>query len=144
MMNHTPAMALCMLLALTLHALPARAECDPKKNCPYGPGIADRWDKGHKLEAKGDYVAAIKEYELALAAAKKITRKDLDKKQVDILRACAANGSLARLDGAKAGLAVIAKDKSARKTAAERAEQVFRITEEEFDRKQPEVASACP
>lgn len=142
-MKFAPLFALLALAFATL-ALPAHADCDPKKNCPYGPGIAERWEKGQKLEAKGDYAGAIKEYEQALAASKKLTRKDLDKKQVDTLRACAANGSTARLEGAKAGLAALAKDKTAKKYAAERVEQVFRITTEEFDRKQPELASACP
>lgn len=143
-MKIVPALSLACLLALSLTSLSARAECDPKKNCPFGPGVADRWEKGSKLESKGDYAAAIKEYEQALAASKKITRKDLEKKQVEVLRACATNGSQARLEGAKAGAAVLAKDKAAKKTAAERAEQVFRLTTEEFDRKQPELATSCP
>lgn len=113
---------------------------------PYGKDISGRWDAGAKLEAKGDYANAAKQYEQALAAARKLIRKDLDKKQLDTLRACAILGSEARLAGARAGVAAIRADSSAagKRMAAAKAEQAFQIANEEADRKRPDLASACP
>lgn len=131
--------ALSLFCAVLLIAQPAAAS-------PYGKDIADRWETGAKLEAKSDYANAVKQYEQALAAAKKLARKDLDKKQLETLRACAVQGSEARLASARAGQAAVKADNSAsgKRTAAARAEQAFQVANEEADRRRPDLATACP
>lgn len=134
--RHHPLLLLCTLLLFTSAAW---AE-------PYGKDISGRWEAGAKLEAAGDYANAVKQYDQALIAARKLTRKDLDKKQLETLRACAVLGAEARLAGARAVQAALRADNSAagKRMAAAKAEQAFQIANEEADRKRPDLANACP
>ena len=95
----TPYRLSSLLCVLSIIALPALAD--------YGPKISGRWVTGAKMEAKGDYANAVKQYEQALAASPKLDFKGLDKKELDTLRACATSGSEARLAGARAGMAAL-------------------------------------
>lgn len=136
---HKPGRLLFVLCILPFIALPALAS-------PYGPDVAGRWGAGANLESAGKYAEAIRQYELALAAARKLSGKGMDKKQLDTLRACAVQGSEIRLAGARAGLAALKADSSpaGMRAAAAKAEQAFQVASEEQDRKRPDLVTACP
>jgi hypothetical protein len=112
----------------------------------YGPTVSGRWDAGSKLEAKGDYVNAVRLYEQALAAARKLDFKGLEKKDMETLRDCATSGSEARLAGARAGMVALKSDNSriGRRTATSKSQEAFRNAFEEMDRKRPDLVNACP
>lgn len=131
-------------LLFLLGALPLCVCAAPAS--PYGTDISSRWESGAKLEAKGDYAGAVRLYEQAVSASRKLDRKGMEKKQLATLRACAVQGSEARLASARAGLAALTADNSVagKRAAAAKAEQAFQVATEEADRKRPDLATACP
>ena len=132
---YKPSGLFCVLTVITLPALAV-----------YGPNVSGRWEAGSKLEAKGDYTNAMKQYEQALAAARKLEFKGLNKKDMGTMRACAVSGSEARLAGARAGRAALKADNSpvGKRTAVSKAQQAFDSAIKEANRGRPELADGCP
>jgi hypothetical protein len=81
----------------------ARPTCKLTRNCVYGPQVSDRWVEGARFESKGDFDSAVVSYTRAFNAAEKLSLPGKAPAQLKLLRACAASGSLARLQGAMAG-----------------------------------------
>lgn len=99
----------------------------------------ERWGQGSALEQKGDFDAAIIQYNRALQAIRAIDDQQL--------RDCAAIGTIARLEGAMAGKRYIqtyGRDANALRSALEASQNRFRAVMAASDAKRPELATSCP
>lgn len=112
---------------------------------PFGAAVESRWSEGAKAESRGDFAAARKAYELALAASARIESPGLDGARRTILRACAAQGSRARIAGARAGEAAAgASGPASLDRAKEAAGKAFREAVSAEEKARPDLADACP
>lgn len=115
---------------------------------PFGRDVESRWDEGSRAEARGDFAAARRAYEIALQASTKIPLDGRTAKQLAILKDCAALGSRARIAGARAGEGVLPAGKppepAAVRRAVDRATEAFRRAVTEEEKARPDLANACP
>ncbi|MGA7936794.1 MAG: hypothetical protein WCA35_24775 [Kovacikia sp.] len=98
-----------------------------------------RWELGFDLEQKGDFDSAIIQYKQALQAVEKLNDPHL--------RACALTGTVARLEGARAGKLYIktyGKASDSLSAALEESRNRFRQAMDKLDAEHPELANSCP
>ena len=139
-------------LVLSPIALPQKAQaaeppCKIATDCPYGGNVNDRWIQGAKSEQSGDFDEARAFYIKAFDASEKLVfpRKSLE--QVKLFRACAAQGSYARLEGSIDGAEFMKTHLETREyiqMAFEVSRQKFRDVVAQQDIENPELANKCP
>ena len=139
-------------LVLSPIALPQTAQavepsCKIATDCPFGGNVSDRWIQGANSEGSGDFDEARAFYIKAFDASEKLVFPGKSLERVKLLRACAAQGSYARLAGAIAGSEYMNTHLMTRESsdmALQISRQKFRDTLDAQDLEFPELVSKCP
>ena len=139
-------------LVLSPIALPQKAQANEPKcklstDCVYGGRVNDRWVEGANAELKADFDSARVAYTRAFDAAEMLKFPGKSETQVQLLQACATQGSFARLAGAIAGSEYMNTHLITRESsdmALQISRQKFRDTLDAQDLEFPELASKCP
>ena len=139
-------------LVLSPIALPQKAQaaeppCKIATDCPFGGNVSDRWLEGANSEQSGDFNEARASYIKAFDASEKLVFPEKSLEQLKLLRACAAQGSYARLAGAIAGSEYMNTHLMTRESsdmALQISRQKFRDTSDAQDLEFPELVSKCP
>ena len=122
-------------------------QCELTTDCPYGARVSDRWIEGANSEQSGDFNEARASYIKAFDASEKLVFPGKSLERVKLLRACAAQGSYARLAGAIAGAEFMKTHLETReyiKMAVDISRQTFRDVVDQQDIDNPELATKCP
>ena len=122
-------------------------QCELTTDCPYGARVSDRWIEGANSEQSGDFNEARASYIKAFDASEKLVFPGKSLERVKLLRACAAQGSYARLAGAIAGSEYMNTHLMIRESsdmALQISRRKFRDTLDAQDLEFPELASKCP
>ena len=122
-------------------------KCKLTTDCPYGARVSDRWVEGANAEVKTDFDSAKVAYMRAFNAAETLSFPGKSETQVKLLRACATQGSFARLAGAIAGSEYMNTHLMTRESsdmALQISRQKFRDTSDAQDLEFPELVSKCP
>ena len=121
--------------------------CKLTTHCVYGGRVNDRWTEGANAELKANFDRAQVAYTRAFDAAETLNFPGKSETQVKLLRACATQGSFARLAGAIAGSEYMSTHLMTRESsemALQISRQKFRDTLDAQDLEFPELASKCP
>lgn len=139
-------------IVLTSIALPQKAQaaepsCKIATDCPFGGNVSDRWIQGASSEQSGDFDEARASYMKAFDASEKLVFPGKSLEQVKLFRACAAQGSYARLAGAIDGAEFMKTHLETREyiqMAVDISRQKFRDVVAQQDIENPELTSKCP
>lgn len=105
---------------------------------PYGK-VGELWSNGASFEQLGNFEAALEEYQEALNQNSSIPDP--------MLRDCARQGTIARIEGATAGQQYVhnhGTSPDALRAAQALADNRFREAMDEFDQTRPDLANSCP